>query len=164
MSAAEVALDIFSEVDGVELIQRTPIFAKLGFDETHRLAEIMRVEKHARGTVVIEQDSLGRALYIIRDGEVAVKRRDSKGQRDTIVRLGPGELFGEMSLIDDHLASADVEVTSAELEVLVIQRDDFERLIATDDKLAAKVYRSFCRTLSDRLRRLNQRFAELHSE
>lgn len=164
MTPDDGALDLFPELDGVELIQRTPIFAKLGFDETHRLAEITKVERFTRGHLVVEQDSLGEALYIIRAGEVTVKRRDSKGQRDTLVRLGPGELFGEMSLIDEQLVSADVEVTSDELEALVIRREAFEQLVKANDRLAAKVYRSFCRTLTDRLRRLNQRYAELHDE
>lgn len=164
MSIDDGALDIFPEVDGVELIQRTPLFAKLGFEETHRLAEITRVEKFPRGRKVLEQDALGNALYIIRSGSVVIRRRDSRGQNDVVGQLATGEIFGEMSLIDDQLVSADVEVVSEELEVLVVPRDAFEQLIAGNDRLASKVYRAFCRTLSDRLRRLNQRFAELHDE
>jgi CRP-like cAMP-binding protein len=155
-------LDIFPELDGVEVIQRTPIFAKLGFEETARLAEIMHVEQFARGKLIIEQDSLGQALYIVRAGEVSIYRHDSRGQRDLLNKLGPGELFGEMSLVDDTLVSADVEVSSDTAEVVVIPRDQFERLLSGNDRIAMKVYKSFCRTLSDRLRKLNIKYAELH--
>lgn len=155
----DVAIDIFSEVDGVELLQKTPLFARLGFDETRRLAKLVRVERGSRGQLVVEQDSLGQALYIVRQGEVTVFRRDESGKRFEIGRLGEGELFGEMSLVDDLLSSADVEISSDEAELLVIGRQDFERLIESDDRLALKVYRSFCQTLSERLRRQNQRLA-----
>ena len=122
----------------------------------------MHVEQFKRGKVIIEQDSLGQALYIVRSGEVAIYRHDSKGERDLLNKLGAGELFGEMSLVDDTLVSADVEVSSDAAEVVVIPRDQFERLLASDERLAVKVYKSFCRTLSDRLRKLNVKYAELH--
>lgn len=164
MSEFDGALDIFDQADGVEVIQKTTIFSKLGFDETVKLARIIHIEKHPKGRLVIEQDGLGQALYIIRHGAATVRRRDAKGQRDTLGHLREGEMFGEMSLIDDTLVSADVEVTSDELEVVVIPRDALDVLLASDDRFANKVYRSFCRTLSDRLRRLSERFAELHEE
>jgi CRP/FNR family transcriptional regulator, cyclic AMP receptor protein len=85
----------------------------------------------------VEQDGLGDALYSVRSGEVAVCRRDSKGERDLLGTLGAGELFGEMSLIDDQLVSADVEVSSVEAELVVIPRDRFQQLLAGDDRLAA---------------------------
>jgi CRP/FNR family cyclic AMP-dependent transcriptional regulator len=164
MISSDGSLDLFNEVDGVEVIQKTQIFAKLGFDETVRLAGIIHIEKFPRGQLILEQDSLAQALYIIRTGEVAVRRHDSKGQRDVIGTFGPGEIFGEMSLIDDTLVSADVEVTSDEVEVVVIPRESLDVLLKSDDRFAVKVYRSFCRTLSDRLRKTTHRFAELHDE
>jgi CRP-like cAMP-binding protein len=68
--------------------------------------------------------------------------------------LGAGELFGEMSLVDDLFTSARVEAES-DVELIVLPRGQFEQLMASDLALAVKVYRAFCRTLSDRLRRAN---------
>jgi CRP-like cAMP-binding protein len=161
MPSDDGAVDIFPEVDGVEVLQKTMIFAKLGFEETRRLSEILQVERFPRGHIVIEQDSLGEALYIVRKGEVAIYRRNARGERDLLNRLPAGEIFGEMSLIDDLLVSADVEVTSEEVEVVKIPRGRFESLLRGDEGLSLKIYRGFCHTLSERLRRLNQRFADL---
>ncbi len=71
---------------------------------------------------------------------------------EEIGRLKDGDLFGEMSLIDDVLTSARV-TTIGPSRLLKMPRAAFESLLASDEKLAIKVYRSFCRTLSDRLRR-----------
>lgn len=161
MVSPDGAIDLLSGVDGVELLQRTPLFARLGFDETQRLAALVHLERVPRGRLVVEQDSLGSALHIVRAGEVTVYRRTRAGERRALERLGPGQLFGEMSLVDDLLVSADVEVTSDEAELLVIPRRSFEQLIEADDRLAMKVYRSFCRTLSERVRRLNERVSAL---
>jgi CRP-like cAMP-binding protein len=69
-----------------------------------------------------------------------------------------------MSLVDDLLVSADVEVSSESAELVVIPRGDFEHLLVADPQLSTKIYKSFCRTLSDRLRKLNARYADLEHE
>lgn len=156
----EGSIDLFGEVDGIELFQQTALFTQLNFDETRRLAALARQERFSQGEVVVEQDSLGQALYIIRRGEVAVLVENSLGQRVEVARLKEGAFFGEMSLVDDLLSSADVEVISESLELLVIPRNRFEELLESDESLALKVYRSFCQALSEKLRRQTRRAAE----
>jgi CRP-like cAMP-binding protein len=160
-----VELTGFGEFDGVELLQRLPIFSKLSFDETVRLAAIIQRAEVAEGTVVIDQNALGDALYVVQEGEAKVTRdadADSvHSSWEEIGRLGPGDLFGEMSLVDDLLTSARVTAISP-MKLLKMPRPDFARLLASDDRLAVKVYQSFCRTLSDRLRRANEMLSAKH--
>jgi CRP-like cAMP-binding protein len=145
---SEVELVGFGGFEGVELLQKLHLFKKLTFEETTRLGSIIEYLDLPAESVVIEENALGNALYVIAKGEVRVTR-DSHEEVD---RLKDGELFGEMSLIDDLLTSATV-TTASPCRLLKMPRDRFEALLASDDKLAVKVYRSFCRTLSDRLRR-----------
>jgi CRP-like cAMP-binding protein len=152
----DLELTGFGEFEGVELLQKLHLFQRLTFDETTRLGSILQYVELPGETVVIEQNALGDALYVIAKGEVRVTRdADGDGAHapaEEIGRLAEGELFGEMSLIDDLLTSARV-TTQGPCRLLKLPRDRFEALLATDDKLALKVFRSFCRTLSDRLRR-----------
>jgi CRP-like cAMP-binding protein len=154
-----VELTGFGELEGIELLQKLPIFSRLTYDETARLAPIIRHLDVPEGTVVIEQNALGDALYVIQEGEVRVSRDgDGDGRHaaeEELGRLGTGDLFGEMSLVDEMLTSARVTAVRA-CRLLKIPKADFDQLLGADDKLAVKVYRSFCRTLSDRLRRANQ--------
>jgi CRP-like cAMP-binding protein len=155
----EISIDL-PVTPGVDLLQRVPLFRTLGFAETMSLSEICRIEQKRDGNIIIHQDSLGQALYILKEGAATVRRRDPvTGVEKELATLLQGELIGEMSLIDDHLASADV-VAKGDVELLVIPRRDFEKLIASNDKLAIKVYRCFCAALSDRLRKANQKLAE----
>lgn len=152
----ELELVGFGGFEGVELLQKLHLFKKLTFEETSQLGGIIEYLDVPADQVVIEQNTLGNALFIIARGEVKVTRdTDGDGKHtatEEIGRLKEGELFGEMSLIDDLLTSARV-TTVAPCRLLKMPRDRFEALLASDDKLAVKVYRSFCRTLSDRLRR-----------
>jgi CRP-like cAMP-binding protein len=152
----ELELTGFGEFEGVELLQKLHLFQKLTFDETTRLGGIIQYIDVAPNTVVIEENALGDALYVIAKGEVRITRDiNNDGKHDDseeIGRLKDGDLFGEMSLIDDVLTSARV-TTVGPSRLLKMPRAGFEALLAGDEKLAIKVYRSFCRTLSDRLRR-----------
>ncbi|MHB8876799.1 MAG: Crp/Fnr family transcriptional regulator [Myxococcaceae bacterium] len=146
----------FGEFEGVELLQKLHLFQKLTFDETNKLSQIMEYRDVPADTICIEQNALGDALWILVKGEVKISRDTNlDGQHDNaeeIGRLKDGELFGEMSLIDDLLTSARV-TTTVPSRVIRMPRDKFEALMASDDKLAIKVFRSFCRTLSDRVRK-----------
>jgi CRP/FNR family transcriptional regulator, cyclic AMP receptor protein len=155
----EISLDL-PVAPGVDLLQRVPLFRTLGFSETLELSGICHIERKADGAGIVEQDSLGQALYLLKEGGAKVRRRDpATGAEKDLATLAQGELFGEMSLIDDHLASADV-VAKGDVELVVIPRRKFENLLAGNDKLAIKVYRCFCTSLSDRLRKANHKIAD----
>ncbi len=149
MPGPQRPLEGLGEQDGIDLVQKIPLFRALTFDETRRLFAIAGVERRRAGEVIVEANSMGQALYVVRRGRVRVAR-------DGVVlgKLGEGELFGEMSLVDDLFTSADV-LADTDVDLLVLPRRPFELLVASDLMLAVKIYRAFCRTLSDRLRRAN---------
>jgi CRP-like cAMP-binding protein len=159
----ELELTGFGGFEGVELLQKIHLFKKLTFDETTRLGSIIQYLDVEPETIVIEENALGDALYVIAKGEVRITRdANNDGKHDAneeIGRLKEGDLFGEMSLIDDLLTSARVTTVSS-CRLLKMPRDKFEALMGSDDKLAVKVFRSFCRTLSERLRKTTSMLAK----
>ncbi len=159
----ELEMTGFGGFEGVELLQKLHLFQKLTFDETTRLGAIIQYVDLPANSVIIEENALGDALYVLARGEVRISRDINKdgdhNASEEIGRLKEGEVFGEMSLIDDVLTSARVtSLTSCRL--LKMPRDRFEALLSADEKLAVKIYRSFCRTLSDRLRRTSAMLAQ----
>jgi CRP-like cAMP-binding protein len=159
MSVEDVALELFLELDGVELIQKVDLFRSLGYEETLAVAGIARVERFPPGALLIEQAAMGNALYILRTGEVSITRVNSRGDEEPLARLGTGSLVGEMALIESDLASANVRAVS-EVEALVIPRDAFEKLLESNKALALNVYKAFCRSLSERLRATTIKLSE----
>jgi CRP-like cAMP-binding protein len=147
----DIKIEGLEEIEGADLIQDTFLFKGLNFSEAQGLAKICQLEKFAKAEVIIEENALGQALYLVHKGEVRVVKGEG-AQAKEIARLGRGQLFGEMSLIDDALTSAAV-IAAGELELFVIHRDRFEKLLDSDPRLALKIYKSFCRTLSERLRK-----------
>src|SRR5207253_1594837 len=114
----------------------------------------------AEGSKILEQDSLGSALFIIKEDKVAIRRREPvNGEVRELAVLRDGELFGEMSLIEDQLVSADM-IALTPVELLVMPRREFELLLEKNPALAAKIYRTFCQSLSNKLRKSNTRLYE----
>jgi CRP-like cAMP-binding protein len=150
-------IEILEGVKGTDLIQDTFLFKFLNFEETLELAGLFRREKVKKGGLIIEEGSLGQALYLIEKGSVKVVKGESE---EFLAELSRGELFGEMSLIENELTSASVIATS-DVELLVIRRHEFENMLETRLDTALKVYKTFCHTLSERLRKTSQELSRL---
>jgi len=141
------------------LLQKIFLFKNLDFNEANALLEICHTENRAKGDLLIAENSVGQALYLIKNGHARVyKGAEDKGE--AIAMLGEGELFGEMSLIEDSLTSANV-IAESDIDLVVIHREDFERLLSQNEGFALKIYKSFCRVLSERLRKTT---GDLHKQ
>lgn len=138
-------------MSGFDLLQKVVIFHDLTLPEINQVGRICKEETFPGESVIVEEGAPGRAVYILKSGNVKVQKVGSKRTR-TLVELSTGEHFGEMALLDDSKTSARV-VADGEVHCLVLYRTDFLQLVGSNDKLAAKVYRSFAKTLADRLRK-----------
>ncbi len=148
MSGMEV--EDLTIIEGIEKIQEGLLFRGLSFDETRMVARISELVEKRDGETIIEENAIGEGLYLIVGGAVRVLHEGK-----ILSELGEGELFGEMSLIDDVLTSARV-VAVGDVRLLKISKLDLDRLMKEKDRLATKIYRSFCMVLADRLRKADR--------
>ena len=155
-----MAIEGFEEIVGSELIQDNFLFKNLNFTEAQDLARICHQMHYPKGAVIIEENALGQALFVVEKGEVSVVKGEGKNGK-VIARLGRGQLFGEMSLVENELTSASV-VAAGEVDCLVIHRDEFEAMLSKNQGLALVIYKSFCRMLSERLRKTTAELSALH--
>ena len=105
------------------------------------------------GETILKENDEGDALYIIVSGSVKVTK-GSDGQV-TLVTLQERDYFGEMTILDREPRSASVEAQE-ETRLLVINQDDFQRLLPVKSQIVLPLLR----TLSRRLREINAKFLE----
>ncbi len=132
-----------------QLLLRLNLFR--GLDETELmllLEEAELVDFPEGGYPIVEGDQ-GQCMYIILAGKVRIAKR-SLGIQKVIGELGPGECFGEMSLIECRSRSASVKALSA-CKLLRIDGSNVARVPA----IAAILYRNIATLLSQRLRHAN---------
>jgi len=105
-------------------LRNVPIFADLDDKELDRIAKLGTRQKYKRGNIVVLEKESGAALFAIISGKVKVVRTDEEGREVILSMFGPGEFFGEMSLLDGLARSASV-VAISKAELFMIHRRDF---------------------------------------
>ena len=125
-----------------ELLAGCPLFKGIDADGLAKLAELATPVDFPAGHVIARQGEIGTGLFVIIDGEVRVVR-----DGEEIARLGAGDFFGEMSVIDGLPRVAGV-VTTTPARCLALASWEFERLVMDHPTIGLAILRG----LSARLR------------
>jgi CRP/FNR family transcriptional regulator, cyclic AMP receptor protein len=126
----------------IELISGVSLFSSCNRKELAQVSALTSPAELKEGTVLTRQGADGGLAFVIASGTAEVTR---DGKR--LARLGPGDVVGELSLIDGQPRSATVTASSA-LEVLELDRKDLLKLMRKVRPVARKLLES----LSNRLR------------
>src|SRR3989338_7118635 len=114
--------------DEIGFLRNVPIFAELEDKDLQRIAKLGTRQKYKKGNIVVLEQESGAALFVIVAGKVKVVRMDEDGKEVILSMFGPGEFFGEMSLLDGMARSASV-VATVKAELFMIHRRDFLELL-----------------------------------
>jgi CRP/FNR family cyclic AMP-dependent transcriptional regulator len=147
----------------VDSLKRVEILIGLTDEQLARVAKICYVKIYNDQDIIVRLNEPSDEIYVISQGSAEVILRGGRVTAETlaapgpssIISLGQGQLFGEMSLIDMGPRSATVRCTADGSELLVIRRDDFTRLCEQDTDIGYKVMRNLAADLSFKLRHRN---------
>lgn len=106
-----------------EVFDNSPLFADMSNYQRRKAILISEMHDFDDGTAIIKQGSEERSMYLLLEGEVAVKLRTEDGTQQ-LATLKPGQIFGEIGFIKKTLRTADV-VATGKVSVL---RFDYEKL------------------------------------
>ena len=137
-----------------------PIFGGLEDAMLERVIARLVEERHAPGKEICREGDLGRSMYVVGEGEMIVTRRGTDGNSVRMVRLGKGEFFGEMTLIDPQPRSATVIVEKPAI-LYALTSMDLYALYREDMPGYVMVIQNLCRELARRLRRADDRICEM---
>src|SRR5689334_23804633 len=90
----------------------TPFFGGLSDASLDLLISMLVERRFEAGATVVTEGEPGRSMYIVRSGELVVSKLGESGRRLRMTHLGPGDFFGEMTLIEIQHRSATVVATS----------------------------------------------------
>jgi CRP-like cAMP-binding protein len=124
-----------------QAMARAPLFASLPTRDLRSLAKVTSVERYQAGSTVVKEGAPGTAFFVILEGRAKVVI----GSR-TITGLGPGDFFGEISLLDGDPRTASVVVDSP-LMCLKLGGSHFLQLLSDQPKLMLKLLREVARRL-----------------
>jgi CRP-like cAMP-binding protein len=126
----------------VELLQRVPLFEDFDRGDLDRLSRSFKQRIFDAGTTVADEGRTGAGFFVIESGEATVSVRGAER-----AKLGPGDYFGEIALIDDGARSATITADS-ELRCYGLTSWEFRPLVEGNASIAWKLLE----TLAKRLR------------
>jgi CRP-like cAMP-binding protein len=115
----------------------SPMFVPLQFKQRLDLVSRFVELEVPAGALIVRQGEPTEGAYVVLRGEVAVQRRDEQREVE-LARLGPGELFGEMSLLSGEAATAQV-ITREATTLLWLAKPYFDRLLAAVPELRSTI-------------------------
>jgi CRP/FNR family transcriptional regulator len=143
-----------TEQSAVELLRSVPLFADLEEGELERFSQVAVPRSFPAGTRVFHEGDSSDACYIVREGSFRVTREHSDGRAITLATLGPGEIFGELAMLDGDTRSASAEsITDGTL--LALPANDVRSLLGRNPEIALKLVAGLVR----RLRAANMRLS-----
>jgi CRP/FNR family cyclic AMP-dependent transcriptional regulator len=142
------------EESALDLLGRVPLFAELEANELDRFSRVAVPRSFPKGTRVFHEGDHSDACYIIRAGSFRVTREHPDGRAITLANLGPGDIFGELAMLDGEVRSASVEALS-DGELLALPALDVRNLLARHPDITVKLVAALVR----RLRQANERIS-----
>jgi CRP-like cAMP-binding protein len=130
-----------------ELLRRVPLFAEFDENDLKRLARSFKERTFDAGSTVAGEGKTGAGFFVIESGEASVSVRG-----DERAKLGPGDYFGEIALIDDGARSATITADS-DLHCYGLTSWEFRPLVESNASIAWKLLE----TMAQRLRAAQQR-------
>lgn len=127
-------------------LQGFRLLAGLAEDELARVASRLTLCAFSAQRVILSRGTTPEAIYFILSGTVRVELQEERGQIFNLTELGPGDLFGERSILTGEPRTADVRALT-EVRAARLGREDFAALLPECPRLYANLCRDFARQL-----------------
>jgi CRP/FNR family cyclic AMP-dependent transcriptional regulator len=142
--------------DIAALLAGTELFADVG-DEAHEsLARAAIVRRFGKGEIIFHQGDVGDAMYVVAAGAVKIFVTSEDGDEMLLITLGPGDVFGELALLDGGPRSASTEALEP-TELVAITRRTVLALLPRHPRLGDSLFRA----LGAVVRRLTEQASDL---
>jgi CRP/FNR family cyclic AMP-dependent transcriptional regulator len=138
----------------VALLQRVPLFSELSGEDLEEISRVAVPRSYPKGVRVFHEGDHSDACYIVRSGDLRVTREHTDGRAIALATLGPGDIFGELAMLDGEARSASVEALT-ECQLLALPAADVRRLLRGSSEITVKLVFALTR----RLREANERIA-----
>src|SRR6201985_2479891 len=137
------------------ILKMNPMFADLGSDELSRISNLCHTQHLTSGEVLFQKGDAGDALFVVRRGQIQIETGPTDASRLTLNFMGPGDLFGEVAVMDGQDRTADATAGEA-TELFVLRRGGFLGPLARETQGAIKIIALLCQRIRWQSERLEE--------
>ena len=143
----------------IAALSESKVFAGLSDRELRRVAETAAVQTFAPGALVFGEDDVASNMYLVSEGRVALKMKSRTGQVVVIDELGPGEVAGWSSTLEDQRYTASVSAVEPST-LLVFDGPRLRQLFHKDQSIGNRVMGNMLMVVSGRLGNLRSKLVD----
>jgi CRP/FNR family transcriptional regulator, cyclic AMP receptor protein len=129
------------------MLKRTALFGELTLTERLALASVLKRQDVAQGTHIFHAGDSGSAFFVVAAGRIKISLT-RQGREVVLTELGPGDYFGELSVIDGRPRSADA-VALTRTELFELPQEAFFRVIEMHAAIGRKLLVEICHRLRE---------------
>ncbi|MBI4636374.1 MAG: cyclic nucleotide-binding domain-containing protein [Candidatus Rokubacteria bacterium] len=149
-----------SPVETAAFLRQIRLFKEIPQPDLEVLVRRLRERTLKRGQVLFREGDPGDEMFLVRRGTILVSTAVQARVDQVIARIEPGDVFGEMTLLDGEPRSATVQAET-DAHLLVLDRENLDRLIELSPRTAAAFFRALAQVFILRLRRNTNLIAEI---
>ncbi len=138
-------------------LHRLPVMAGLDEAALQFLGEMAGEERFAAAAVIVQEGEPGKRVFFVCEGRVRIVKGHGAPHPVTLAEMGPGDYFGEMSLVESFARSASV-VAVEPVRVFTLKSVDFYKLYRARPEQYGIVVLNIARDLARRLRAIDDKF------
>lgn len=135
------------------------LFDDLNDRELEEVAKLGTIEKRGAGSRIIAEGTNAAALYLLKEGRVAVRMSSRDGHEVLVDELGPGNVFGWSAVLDDQMFKAAIWAVE-DSTIIVLDGDRLRRLFDANNHIGYRVARMIAGVTASRLEKLRSRLVD----
>jgi CRP/FNR family transcriptional regulator, cyclic AMP receptor protein len=147
----------------VHFLKNVPIFHNMSTRHLGRIRQAIQTRFYNAGEVLFSEGQVGRAIFIIRSGQVELSKKTESGGGLKLGLLNPGQVFGEMALLENQPRTATATMVESG-EICLLYTSTLEALIKSHPDVGVKLLRNIAVMLSTLLRRTNEKLEDKMKE
>ncbi len=131
-----------------DIIQNTGIFGNLSDSECSHIAEVAEEIDYKKGVTIFKENASADSFYLIISGKVDVVKEGAHGHDQILATKHEGEVFGEMSIIDDQPRSASTRAQT-DVRLLKLSKKLFNSVLTKSPNISIEMSRNICKTVRE---------------
>ncbi len=139
------------------ILKEQALLADLNDSELKNIGGIIKEITVRKSEHIFKEKEDTKGVFLIRSGKVEISKMTTDGWKQTLAVLTKGSFFGELSIVEHRLHEANA-VALEDTALLLIKKEDFERMENEDLQLASKIMKKLILVLSKNLRQMNEKF------
>jgi CRP/FNR family cyclic AMP-dependent transcriptional regulator len=133
------------------------IFDELNEEQLEQLGALAHLHQCYRKEIIYFEDTHSDTIYLCKEGRVKITKVDPSGKETTLYIVQPGQIFGELALVDEDRRTHRAEALDSEVLICSFLRASLQEFLAQCPQLTRKVYKS----IGERMHKVEQKLADM---